>query len=128
MVDNNMNLQSPFSDLDPEIISQKLTTGLQEITDITFIKKRVHDKARGVLFWSSTLEDERRSVSELIKNAIESKDVEDTRAFKHAKNQHSRNIAKYQKQKIKENLSAIQSRWKTMKSLRFNQLFWFWFG
>ena len=48
-------------------------------------------------------------------NAIATKQVEDFCEYKHAKNSHSKNIIKYQKFKIKENMSKINKRWKTLK-------------
>ena len=117
LVDVNHNLQLLFSDLDPEVIANKLLNGLQEITDLTMKKKSVQTRARGVPYWSASLEDERKRVTELNKTALETKDSKDSRAYKHAKIIHSRNIEKHKKQKIKESLSGVKSRWKTMKEL-----------
>merc|ERR1711954_5458 len=41
MIDNNSNLQSLFSDQDPEVIAKKLVDGVKEITDVVVVKKRV---------------------------------------------------------------------------------------
>ena len=117
LIDKNEKLQSLFTDTEPEIIGQKLTQGMNEITDLVVSKKRIQIKNRGVKFWSKTLESERRVLSGLNKQAIRTKDPGDIRLYKHKKNQHTKNITKYQKTKIRENMSRVKSRWGCYKDI-----------
>merc|ERR1711954_119561 len=112
MVDANDNLQSKFSETDPEIIADKIVTGLKEIT-WGGGKKRVQVRARGFQFWTGELEKERKEVEVLNRKAIESKDMDDIRVYKHKKNKHIKNIKKVQKEKIKE-MANNKERWKCL--------------
>ena len=60
MVDENIKLQTLFSDLNPVCIAEKLMTGLKEVTDLVIVKKRVQKRSRGVPFWSPELEEEQK--------------------------------------------------------------------
>ena len=117
LIDENIKLQSLFSDHDPEIIANKLIDGLKDITDIVVSKQRIQVKNRGVLYWNKDLENEKKEVEKLNKIAIESKDVEDHRAYKHKKNHHIKNIEKLQKLKIKTKISNAKTRWKCLNEL-----------
>merc|ERR1712081_16200 len=102
LVDMNENLQSLFSELDPERIADKLTQGMKEITDITVKKRRVQKRERGVNFWNASLEEERKALKTQNKLAIESGDIEEERKYKNMKNIHTKNVVKLQKTKVKE--------------------------
>ena len=114
-MDINENLQSLFSDHNAEVIASKLVNGLNEVIQILLKKKRVQKKNRGVPYWSNKLEKERMKVKELNQKAIETRNIEDIRQYKHSKNHHMKNIFKYQKFKVKENMSKINKRWQTLK-------------
>ena len=101
LIDNNYKLQSLFGDQDPETIAEKLIDGLKDITDEVVSKKRIQTKNRGVLYWDKDLEKEKKEVDRLNKIAIESKEIDNHRAYKHKKNLHIKNIEKLQKKKIK---------------------------
>merc|ERR1711954_605256 len=117
MVDENVKLQTLFSNLDPVTIAEKLMTGLKEVTDPVIIKKRIQKRERGSPFWSSTLEEERKKLKILDSKARTSGLIEVARVYKTAKNIHTRNIQNLQKKKLKENLSKMTSRWQTLKDL-----------
>merc|ERR1711954_199277 len=117
LVDINKKLQSLFSDHNSNIIATKLVEGLNEVLDLLIKKKRLQKRSRGVPFWCQKLEKERNEVKALNTKAIETRDIEDVRCYKHKKNNHSKNIKKYQNFKIKENMSKAHKRWKTMKDL-----------
>merc|ERR1711954_511778 len=88
LVDANPNLQSIFQDTNPDIISDKIVTGLKEITDIVVKNKIVQVTQRGFQFWTGELEIERKEVESLNRKAIEARDIDDIRANKHRKNKH----------------------------------------
>merc|ERR1711954_112152 len=97
MVDDSLDLQSLFNDLDPNVIATKLVNGMKAITDVVVDKTRIQIKNRGVKFWSRELEDEREHVKRMKKRAINSGNIEDRRNFKHIKNRHIKSIRKHQK-------------------------------
>ena len=117
LVDQSDKLQSLFSEDNPEIIADLLMDGLKEITDQLVTKSRVQQRSRGVPYWCGKLEKERNLVKELNEKAIRSKQIEDARIYKHTKNQHSKNIIKYQKFKFRENMSNLRKRWNTLKDV-----------
>merc|ERR1711954_345293 len=102
MIDNSQLLQSLCGDQDPELIAQKLVDGVKEITDVIVTKKRVQARSRKYEYWNEDLEKEREEVAALHKLSVETKDTEDIRKHKHAKNRHTKNIKKYQKKKKKK--------------------------
>merc|ERR1711954_572214 len=108
MIDSSLLLQSLFSDQDPEIIAKKLVDGVKEITDVIVTKKRIQARRKKYEYWCRELENERINVAALHKIAIETKDNDDIRNHKHAKNRHTKNIKKYQKNKIKEKIKKIK--------------------
>ena len=61
LVDGNEKLQSLFTNLEPEIIAEKLLTGMKEVTDVAISKRRIQKRERGVPFWNANLEEERKS-------------------------------------------------------------------
>ena len=87
------------------------------IMDLLVKKSRVQQRKRGVPHWSSELEAERKNLKELNKIAIETKNVEDIRGYKNAKNVHTRNVVKHQKRKFKENMAKVERRWTTLKDV-----------
>ena len=103
MIDNSQLLQSLFCDQDPELIAKKLVDGVKEITDVIVTKKRIQARSRKYEYWSRELESERVNVAALHKIAIETKDNDDIRNHKHAKNRHTKNIKKYQKKNKRKN-------------------------
>ena len=109
-IDNNESLQTLFADTDPDVIGDKLISGMEELTNLVVMKKRVQLCNRGVKFWNKSLEVERKEVSVLNKTAIRTKDPGDIRLYKHRKNQHTKNITKFQKQKIQDNMSKVKAR------------------
>merc|ERR1711954_519737 len=117
LIDQNDNLQSLFNDHDPDVIGEKMIAGFNQITDTVVTRKRVQVCNRGVKFWSKSLETERKIVAGLNTQAIRTRNPDDFRFYKNKKNTHSRNIAKFQKHKIRENLSKAKTRWKTFDQI-----------
>ena len=99
LIDSSEKLQGLFSDSDPETIAQKLIEGIKEITDVVVKKKRVQERRKKYEYWCTELEDERKNVASLHKVSIATKDTEDIRNHKNAKNIHTKNIKKYQKKR-----------------------------
>merc|ERR1711954_482927 len=96
MIDSSENLQSLFGDQDPEVIAKKLVDGVKEITDVVVTKKRVQARRRRYKYWSKELKNEREEVAALHKLSVETKNTDDIRKHKHAKNRHTKNIKKHQ--------------------------------
>ena len=117
LIDQSENLQSLFNDRDPDIIGDKLIAGFDEITNLVITKKRIQVCNRGAKFWSKLLENERKTVAGLNTQAIRTRNPEDFRFYKNKKNTHTRNIIKYQKQKIRENFAKAKTRWKTFDQI-----------
>ena len=117
LIDQSENLQSLFNDRDPDIIGDKLIAGFDEITNLVITKKRIQVCNRGAKFWSKSLENERKTVAGLNTQAIRTRNPEDFRFYKNKKNTHTRNIIKYQKQKIRENFAKAKTRWKTFDQI-----------
>ena len=110
LVDGSVKLQSLFNHRDLEVIADLLTGGLKEITDLLVTKSRVQQWKRSVPHWNNNLEQERLKVKSLNTKAIETRDLEDIRAYKNAKNVHTGNISKFQKEKFRDNMSKVQKR------------------
>ena len=75
LVDCNYKLQSLFTDSDPNIIADKLTQGLREITDIMVKKQHFQVKNCGVQYWNMEWENERKELAKLNKIAIKMRNI-----------------------------------------------------
>merc|ERR1711954_554036 len=91
LIDSSEKLQGLFGDSDPEVIANKLMEGIKEIMDIVVKKKRVQERKKKYEYWCTKLEEERKKVASLHKVSIATKDTEDIRNHKNAKNIHTQN-------------------------------------
>ena len=85
MVDTNKKLQSLFADLDPDVIGEKLVSGMKDITDAVVMKKRIQTRKHINQFWTKELEEGREKLKNLNTIAIRTRDPEDLRMYKNFK-------------------------------------------
>merc|ERR1711954_298679 len=92
IIDKSDELQSLFADLDPDVISKKLVSGMKDVTDLVVTKRRIQTRKRKDEFWTKELQQERNKLKELNAKQIGMRDPEDIRMYKNFKNRHTKNI------------------------------------
>ena len=111
----NVNVQSIFASQDPEFIAETLLEELNKaIKSLVVIKKNQAKKHQSV-YWNRKLESHRKQISYLTKVAQNSKSHEDKRVLKNAKNKHSREIRKTEKEYFTKKYSTNLGKWAQLK-------------
>ena len=112
LVDNDMELQSIFSETDVNIIAQRLNHGLNEIAKKLIIKRRIQNNKKSEDFDDKELRARRKTIKQQSTIAHESKDINEHRLLKNLKNQYTKIQNKKKKEYETKILKGIKSKWK----------------
>ena len=118
LVEINEDLNSLFSESDPDIIADKLLNGLNQVIKELIIIKRVQLNSKAAPYWNSELEDSRTSVKTKMRTAHITGNIEDERDAKNARNIHSRKIKKRITEYYKDKFSKDKNKFKSVKEIQ----------